>query len=52
MDYKFFFYPWFLQKEYTLDANFPISSETVIYFNSIKEDTYIRRHYGEYSFSE
>lgn len=52
MDYKFFFYPWFLDKEYTLDADFPISSEIVIYFNSIKEDTYIRRHYGSYVFTE
>jgi len=52
MDYKFFFYPWFLEDEYTLDANFPISSETINYFNTIKEDTYFRRHYPDYEFSE
>lgn len=52
MDYKFFFYPWFLQKEYSLDADFPITSETVNYFKTIKEDTYFRRHYEWYEFLE
>jgi hypothetical protein len=52
MDYKFFFFPWFLQEEYSLEANFPIITETEKYFNTIIEDNYFRRHYKDYEFTE
>lgn len=46
MDYKFFFFPWFLQPEYSIDADFHIKSETENYFNTVSEDRYFVRHYG------
>ena len=52
MDYKFFFYPWFLDEWYTLNADFSINTETTNYFFSIREDLYFRRHYADYEFSE
>lgn len=52
MDYKFFFFPWFLQSEYSLDAEFPITSDTLNYFKNVKEDRYFIRKYKDYKFTD
>lgn len=52
MDYKFFFFPWFLQKEYALEANFPILQDTYDYFATIQQDSYFIRNYKGYEFTE
>jgi hypothetical protein len=39
MDYKFFFYPWYLEPSYELeDINQVIKQETITYFEKIKND--------------
>ena len=43
MDYKFFFYPWYIDSTYTLESNDTITSETRAYFDNIaNDDWYIR----------
>lgn len=52
MDYKFHFYPWFIDPTYELDDDFPITNETTEYFNSVKRDDYIRKYYDVSLFTE
>ena len=52
MDYKFFFYPWFLDEWYFLDADFPITKETRDYFHDIRKDRYFETHYNGYQFTD
>ena len=53
MDYKFHFYPWFLDKSYTLsDEEIIITQETQSYFNSILQDEYIIKKYPNIEFTE
>jgi hypothetical protein len=52
MDYKFHFYPWFLDKTYSLDDTFPISSEVKEYFGKIKGDAWITKKYPGLEFTD
>jgi len=45
MDYKFFFYPWFLEPTYTLEQEVPLTDETIKYFRDLPNEEYIRRVY-------
>ena len=36
MDYKFFFYPWYIDETYELVDDFPITQETCDYFATLK----------------
>lgn len=45
MDYKFHFYPWFVDPLYTLDGEDTITSETREYFNKLSGEEYILRNY-------
>ena len=51
MDYKFFFFPWFLDKTYILETWDEIRQETKEYFNKVKQDSYIQRTYPNIEFS-
>ena len=51
-DYKFFFFPWFMDKNYTLDSNFTITQDTEEYFNSILRNEYIQRKFPNLVFTE
>lgn len=52
MDYKFFFYPWFIDPNYELDDDFPITSETLEYFDTVKSNEYIQENYPSDIFTE
>lgn len=52
MDYKFFFYPWFIDPTYELDDNFAITSETIEYFDTVKANEYIHENYPKDIFTE
>lgn len=52
MDYKFHFYPWFLDDTYELEKWDIIRQETIEYFNKLKQDLYIQKHYTNIEFSE
>lgn len=45
MDYKFHFFPWFLEPAYELEDDFPIRKETVEYFRKVASDPYVMRKY-------
>ncbi|MDA3854780.1 MAG: hypothetical protein PF569_00875 [Candidatus Woesearchaeota archaeon] len=36
MDYKFFFYPWYLEPSYEIESNQILKKETLEYFEKIK----------------
>lgn len=52
MDYKFHFYPWFVDPTYELYSWEAIRQETIAYFDTIKNDPYILKKYPGYIFSE
>lgn len=52
MDYKFHFYPWFVDPLYTLDGEDTITSETREYFNKLSWEDYILRNYHWVVFTE
>jgi len=52
MDYKFHFFPWFLDKTYTLESNDVIRTETIDYFNKLKQDPFIQKHYKDIGFTQ
>lgn len=52
MDYKFHFFPWFLDDTYQLAQSEAIRSETVQYFQKLKQNEYINKHYPDVIFSE
>ena len=45
MDYKFFFYPWYIDETYELVDDFPITQETCYYFATLKTNEYIQKHF-------
>ena len=45
MDYKFFFYPWFIDPTYELTDDFPITQETCDYFATLKANEYIQKYF-------
>lgn len=51
LDYKFFFYPWFVDSTYELVDDFPITADTYEYFGTLKADPYIQKQYPEIKFS-
>ena len=52
MDYKFFFFPWFLDKSYILETWDEIRTETKEYFEKVKQDSYIIRTYPNLNITE
>ncbi len=52
MDYKFHFYPWFIDPLYSLDGEDTIRSDTREYFNKLSWEDYILRNYPWLVFSE
>lgn len=52
MDYKFHFYPWFIDPLYTLNGEDTIRSDTREYFNKLSWEEYILRNYPWLVFSE
>jgi len=52
MDYKFFFYPWFLDSIYELQDTFPINNETINYFNEIQQNEYVIKYFSDTYFTE
>lgn len=52
MDYKFHFYPWFVDSTYELQTGDEIRQETRAYFDTIKNDQYIQKKYPGFHFSE
>ncbi len=52
MDYKFHFFPWFLDKTYALESNDVIRTETIDYFNKLKQDSFIQKHYKDIEFTQ
>jgi hypothetical protein len=52
MDYKFHFYPWFLDDSYTLESDEIIRKETRDYFDKIKENSYIQKNYKDLCFTD
>ena len=52
MDYKFHFYPWFVDPTYELESEETIRSETIEYFNKLKGEDYILRNYPKVNFSQ
>jgi hypothetical protein len=51
MDYKFFFYPWYIDTNYELVDDFAITQETCDYFATLKTNEYIQRYFSHISFS-
>lgn len=51
MDYKFFFYPWFVDETYELVDDFPIAQDICEYFLDLSRNEYIVKHYPEIKFS-
>lgn len=52
MDYKFHFYPWFIDNLYTLNVWDTIRSDTKEYFNKLAWEDYILRNYPWIVFTE
>lgn len=52
MDYKFFFYPWYMEPAYTLDSQEIITKETRDYFEKIVWDEWYQRNYKWKQFTE
>lgn len=52
MDYKFFFFPWFIDQTYELPVWDNIRQETIQYFQKLKQDRYIQKYYPDTDFSE
>lgn len=53
MDYKFFFFPWFLDKNYKLDDdNIILTNETKKYFDNLYTNDYIIKNYPTIQFSD
>ena len=52
MDYKFFFYPWYLEPSYEIESNQRITKETIAYFEKIKCDEWFIRNYPWCDFTE
>ena len=50
LDYKFFFYPWFLDTTYELTDDFAITQETYDYFWELKRNEYIQKNYPDLKF--
>lgn len=51
MDYKFHFFPWFLDKSYELDTDDEIRQDTKEYFIRLKWDSYIQKYYKDFDFN-
>lgn len=52
MDYKFFFFAWFLDDTYSLISDEPIRAETLNYFEKLKQNDYIQKNYPNIEFTE
>jgi hypothetical protein len=52
MDYKFFFYPWYVDETYEIDDDFPINQETHEYFTSLINNEYIQKHFPHIRFTD
>jgi len=52
MDYKFFFFAWFLDDTYSLISDEPIRAETLNYFEKLKQNEYIQKNYPNIEFTE
>lgn len=52
MDYKFFFFAWFLDDTYSLISDEPIRAETLNYFEKLKQNEYIQKNYPNIDFTE
>ena len=48
MDYKFSFYPWYIDETYELVDDFPITQETCDYFATLKTNEYIQKHFPRF----
>ena len=51
LDYKFFFYPWYLDSTYELVDDFPITTETYEYFGGLKLNPYIQKQFSDVKFT-
>lgn len=47
MDYKFFFYPWFLDPTYEIEDTFTITQDTETYFEDLRHNEYILKNYPD-----
>lgn len=52
MDYKFFFYPWYMEPTYTLDSQETITQETRQYFDKIVWDEWYQRNFKSKTLTE
>ena len=52
MDYKFHFYPWYVDPTYELEDDFPIYPQTLEYFRKLREDEYVCRKFPDVVFTE
>lgn len=52
MDYKFHFYPWFVDTSYQLERGDEIRADTKEYFETIQADAYISKVYPNIVFTE
>lgn len=52
MDYKFFFYPWYLEPSYEIEWNQIITQETKNYFDKIKWDEWFNNNFKDFEFTE
>jgi hypothetical protein len=52
MDYKFFFFPWFMEESYVLEGDYTeIPQSMHDYFEKLKEDDWFKTNYADYKFS-
>lgn len=53
MDWKFFFFPWFIDEKYKLEGDINEVPEKIIeYFKKLEEDEWIKKNYPNYKFSD
>jgi len=52
MDYKFHFFPWYLEPKYHLKKTFELTSGTIDYFNALRTDEWFMKKYPDMEFSE
>lgn len=52
LDYKFHFYPWYVDETYEIDSHDIITAETREYFNLLQGNDYVRRNYPDIKFTE
>jgi len=51
MDYKFFFFPWFMAKEYSVEEDVQVSRDVEEYFQKLEADSYIVKRYRGMKFT-